>query len=121
MKMSLFFSSSLVFAVALCCIEESPHSRTLILGILHCSSSLATGEFPLSCSLSSSFSDGLSCSLLFLFFPKRSFQHCSRGVACAQHPAHTPSCMWTCLTSLCVQNVRAINHGHGNMIPVWIS
>lgn len=64
-KVSSFLSSS-VIAVVSCCTEESPYLRTLILGIHHCPSSLSTGEFPLFCSHSSSFSHSLSCSLLSL-------------------------------------------------------
>jgi len=34
----------------------------------------------------------------------------------AMDPAHTSSCMWTCLTLPCATNVHAINHGHISII-----
>lgn len=51
-----------------------------------------------------------SCSLSFIF-PKCNFQHWSQCMSSAMDPAHTSSCMWTCLTLPCATNARAINHG----------
>lgn len=61
-----------------------------------------------------------SLSLSFLF-PTCSFQHGSGCVSCAEDPAHASPCMWARLTFLRATNAHAINHGHGNMIPLCIS
>lgn len=112
-----------IFVVVSCCTGESLHWRTLILGTHHCSSCLATGEFPLSCSLFHSLSCSLlshSCSLSFIF-PKWNFQHWSRCMSSAMGRAHTSACMGTCLILPWVTNTHAINHGHVSPISGCIS
>lgn len=39
----------------------------------------------------------------------------------ATDPAHTSSCVWTCLTLPCATNAHAINHGHVSMVSGCIS